>query len=97
MQSLSPKDYGLTSKVKLIQSDDHIGIIIDRKSRIIMKDGFIEQIGSPIEVFNNPVNVFVATFIGSPPMNIIECEVIKSKDEVMIKLDNDIMVNFDSE
>ena len=60
---------------------------------IIMKDGFIEQIGSPIEVFNNPVNVFVATFIGSPPMNIIDCEVIKSKDEVMIKLDNDIMVH----
>ena len=39
MQSLSPKDYGLNSKVKLIQSDDHIGIVIDRKSRIIMKDG----------------------------------------------------------
>ncbi len=60
---------------------------------IIMKDGFIEQIGSPIEVFNNPVNVFVATFIGSPPMNIIECDVIQNKDKVMIKLDNDIMVN----
>ena len=39
MQPLSPEDYGLNSKVKLIQSDDHIGIVIDRKSRIIMKDG----------------------------------------------------------
>ena len=37
---------------------------------IIMKDGYIEQIGSPIEVFSKPANVFVATFIGSPPMNI---------------------------
>ena len=60
---------------------------------IIMKDGFIEQIGSPIEVFNNPVNVFVATFIGSPPMNIIECEINKSNDQIMIKLDKDIHVH----
>ena len=59
---------------------------------IIMKDGFIEQIGSPIEVFNNPVNVFVATFIGSPPMNIIVCEINKSNDQIMIKLDKDINV-----
>ena len=59
---------------------------------IIMKDGFIEQIGSPIEVFNSPVNVFVATFIGSPPMNILECEVLNNNDQVMVKLDDDILV-----
>ena len=39
MQLLSPEDYGLNTKVRLIQSKDHIGIVIDRKSRIIMKDG----------------------------------------------------------
>ena len=59
---------------------------------IIMKDGFIEQIGSPVEVFNNPVNVFVATFIGSPPMNIIECSVLEKNNELMIELDDNIMV-----
>ncbi|AMC92577.1 sugar ABC transporter ATP-binding protein [Erysipelothrix larvae] len=36
---------------------------------VIMKDGFIQQIGSPKEVYNNPENVFVAGFIGSPAMN----------------------------
>ncbi|MEO1772072.1 MULTISPECIES: ABC transporter ATP-binding protein [Enterococcus] len=36
---------------------------------VIMKDGFIQQIGSPIEVYNSPRNVFVAGFIGSPAMN----------------------------
>lgn len=36
---------------------------------VIMKDGFIQQIGSPIEVYNTPKNVFVAGFIGSPAMN----------------------------
>ena len=36
---------------------------------VVMNGGRIEQIGSPMEVFNNPVNTFVASFIGSPPMN----------------------------
>ncbi|MFA0086812.1 ABC transporter ATP-binding protein [Vibrio sp. 10N.261.51.F12] len=39
---------------------------------VVMSDGKIEQIGTPMELFNNPVNTFVATFIGSPPMNLIE-------------------------
>ena len=38
---------------------------------VIMKDGHIEQVGTPMEVFNHPVNTFVASFIGSPPMNLI--------------------------
>ena len=57
---------------------------------IIMKDGFIEQIGSPIEVFSKPANVFVATFIGSPPMNIFSAEIINSNNKIRIKLDDNI-------
>ena len=57
---------------------------------IIMKDGYIEQIGSPIEVFTNPANIFVATFIGSPPMNIIEGDVIKKDGKLIIRIDDDI-------
>ncbi len=38
---------------------------------VIMRDGYIEQQGTPSEVFENPTNAFVATFIGSPPMNLI--------------------------
>lgn len=36
---------------------------------VIMKDGYIQQIGTPIDIFNHPVNKFVAGFIGSPAMN----------------------------
>ena len=57
---------------------------------IIMKDGYIEQIGSPIEVFSKPANVFVATFIGSPPMNIFSAEIINSNNQTKIKLDENI-------
>ncbi len=60
---------------------------------IIMKDGYIEQIGSPIEVFSKPANVFVATFIGSPPMNIFSAEIINSNNNMKIKLDDSIYFN----
>ncbi|SHJ13450.1 carbohydrate ABC transporter ATP-binding protein, CUT1 family [Shimia gijangensis] len=39
---------------------------------VIMKDGHIVQIGTPLEVFERPVDTFVAGFIGSPPMNLID-------------------------
>ncbi len=39
---------------------------------VIMRDGFIQQIGTPQEVFNHPANLFVAGFIGSPQMNFFE-------------------------
>ncbi|MCY4316381.1 MAG: sn-glycerol-3-phosphate ABC transporter ATP-binding protein UgpC [Roseovarius sp.] len=39
---------------------------------VIMRDGNIEQVGSPLEVYDNPANLFVAEFIGSPGMNILE-------------------------
>jgi len=43
-----------------------------------MRDGYIEQQGTPSEVFENPVNTFVATFIGSPPMNLLHGRVGKT-------------------
>jgi len=46
---------------------------------VVMKDGLIQQIGSPLGVYNFPVNQFVAGFIGSPVMNFIPCRVL-SKD-----------------
>lgn len=38
---------------------------------VVMKDGYIVQAGKPLELFEKPVNTFVAGFIGSPPMNLI--------------------------
>ena len=46
---------------------------------VVMKDGYIEQVGTPMEVFNHPVNTFVASFIGSPPMNLIPARVESGK------------------
>lgn len=41
---------------------------------IVMKDGIAEQIGAPLEVYNNPQSMFVGGFIGSPPMNFLKPE-----------------------
>jgi len=44
---------------------------------VIMKDGVVQQIGTPQEVFGNPANLFVAGFIGTPQMNFFEAELKK--------------------
>jgi len=44
---------------------------------VVMKDGFIQQVGAPKEIYDNPNNVFVGGFIGTPPMNFIEGKVDK--------------------
>jgi multiple sugar transport system ATP-binding protein len=41
----------------------------------VMKDGRIQQVGTPLEVYDGPVNVFVAQFIGTPPMNFFDATV----------------------
>jgi multiple sugar transport system ATP-binding protein len=52
---------------------------------VIMKDGNIEQIGSPEEVFARPRNLFVASFIGSPAMNLIEMTVESQGGRAVMK------------
>ena len=42
-----------------------------------MKDGYIEQVGTPQEVFDTPVNLFVAGFIGSPQMNFLKAKLVQ--------------------
>lgn len=45
---------------------------------VVMQGGYIEQIGTPLELYDRPRNVFVAGFIGSPSMNFFEGQVVKS-------------------
>ena len=44
---------------------------------VVMNKGYIQQIGTPKEIYNHPANVFVATFIGSPAMNLISARFVK--------------------
>ena len=53
---------------------------------VIMKDGFIQQIGTPQEVFNHPYNLFVAGFIGTPQMNLFDAELVKEDGKYAVKV-----------
>ena len=55
---------------------------------VIMKDGFIQQIGTPQEVFNHPYNLFVATFIGTPQMNLFDAKLVKNNGKYAVELAN---------
>ena len=52
---------------------------------VIMKDGFIQQVGTPTEVFDMPVNLFVAEFIGAPKMNIFGADLVLENGSYFVK------------
>ena len=54
---------------------------------VIMKDGFIQQIGTPQEVFDHPANLFVAGFIGTPQMNLFDARLIKQNGKYAVTID----------
>ena len=54
---------------------------------VVMKDGFIQQIGTPQELFDHPVNTFVAGFIGMPQMNFFKGELIREGDRYTVQMD----------
>ena len=53
---------------------------------VIMKDGYIQQIGTPQEVFHHPRNLFVAGFIGAPQMNFFDAELTKENGKYAVTL-----------
>ena len=53
---------------------------------VIMRDGYIQQIGTPQEVFNNPRNLFVAGFIGTPQMNFFDAKLTKEQGKYFVEL-----------
>ncbi len=61
---------------------------------VVMKDGLIQQIGSPLTLYNEPVNRFVAGFIGSPPMNFMSVE-IEERNQAIVAKEKDFSIALD--
>ena len=55
---------------------------------VVMNKGFIQQADAPVTLFEDPTNLFVATFLGSPQMNIVECSLVEKNGKVYAKLEN---------
>ena len=52
---------------------------------VVMSNGNVEQIGAPLDVYDNPVNTFVASFIGSPGINLINGTIRKANNKVSVE------------
>jgi multiple sugar transport system ATP-binding protein len=65
------------SKATVIVTHDQLEALTMADRIAIMRDGRIEQVGTPHEVFAKPANVFVASFIGTPQMNLMEADLIR--------------------
>jgi multiple sugar transport system ATP-binding protein len=63
---------------------------------VVLRDGVAQQIGTPLDLYNNPKNRFVAGFIGSPPMNIMTAEV-KEKANKIVTDEGDFQIGFSGE
>ncbi len=63
---------------------------------VVLSEGKIEQIGSPLELYENPENLFVAKFIGSPAMNIIPIRILKTGANSTCKIADNIEIDLEA-
>ncbi len=52
----------------------------------VLKDGYLQQFGTPSEVYNHPANTFVADFMGSPSMNLLQARVVRDGDGLNLEI-----------
>ena len=74
------------SKATVIVTHDQLEALTMADRIAIMRDGVIEQVGTPHEVFAKPANVFVGSFIGTPQMNLVEAGIVH-KSAGLVELD----------
>ena len=61
---------------------------------VVMKDGIVQQMDKPLEIYKRPKNRFVASFIGSPAMNFIEGKLVNERDLVFRSKNEQLKINF---
>ncbi len=62
---------------------------------VILNSGRVEQVGAPLDVYDRPANLFVATFIGSPAMNLIEAKARRDGDRLVAETDDGLRLPLD--
>ncbi|WP_411678653.1 ABC transporter ATP-binding protein [Clostridium thailandense] len=59
---------------------------------VVMKDGIIQQVDTPQQIYDNPINMFVAGFIGSPQMNFIQCKLEENAGKILATFERESIV-----
>ncbi len=80
MRSEIKKFHMVTKTTTVYVTHDQLEAMTLADRIVVMNDGVIEQVGTPTWVFDNPRTVFVATFIGSPAMNLFNVTVVKKNE-----------------
>lgn len=78
-------------KTIIYVTHDQLEALVLGQKVVVIKDGLIQQISSPHELYNNPQSLFVAGFIGAPPMNIIQLKVKKFDDVIKLSKDGFVL------
>jgi multiple sugar transport system ATP-binding protein len=84
----------MRAEIKRLQTDQHATTVYVTHDQIeamsmgdriaVMRNGVIQQIGTPIEVYSTPANLFVAGFVGSPAMNFLPCRLTANRDALTL-------------
>lgn len=72
----------------IIVTHDQIEAMSMADKIVIMKDGKLQQMGTPLEVYDDPANEFVAGFIGEPPMNLMAAVIMKDGERCYFTFEN---------
>ena len=85
-------------KATVIVTHDQLEALTMATKIAVMRDGFIEQVSSPHDIFAKPNNIFVAGFIGTPQMNILDCKIneINSSILKLNVLDQEVEIDFET-
>lgn len=85
---------GLHSKLKstvVYVTHDQVEAMTLGQKIILLKDGRIQQMGTPAEIYDQPANIFAATFVGSPQMNILEGAIEADNNKILFRSEDIIL------
>jgi ABC-type sugar transport system ATPase subunit len=80
------REFGYTT---IVVTHDQLEALSLADRMAVMDAGIIEQYGTPDQIFNDPVNQFVADFVGEPKINLLEATVDRQGDEVLVRIGRD--------
>ena len=92
MRSEIIKLHAKISATTIYVTHDQIEAMTMASRIVVMKDGYIQQVGAPKDIYDNPANMFVAGFIGTPPMNFVTGKVNAEGKFITEQMDCDILV-----
>ena len=78
--------HATTGKTIVYVTHDQIEAMTLATKIAVLKDGLLQQVGTPAEIYNAPANLFVADFMGSPAMNLLKARVANENGRAVLKL-----------